>query len=524
LFGRVRGEFESTLVGGTGLVWLAECAQELGACGVIQVVQVELAGESVQLDQRGLRSGNVAQGNRSVQAGDWRRRQVQKHVVEQQDLLPVGLIPMPRLCVTGNDGGLELVRAGSALLGRALEEADRSFDQSAVPLGSVLVFQQNQGTARIEARVGSGAMEPDKGEEPADLRLRRHQLMKLFGEPLGIVKEVARLSHARGRQIAFVQEQVDHCEDLREARTELVRIRDPVRDACLGDLSLGSGDALGDGGLWHDEGLGLAANALAGWWWMDALAGLAVAALAVREGIAAWRSGDRQVAAPTTQQPSFGHIFLHVSWKDRALFSVSQAGLVNNLNDGMVWGLFPLVFAASGLTLEQVGVLAATCLGVWGIARLGTGALSDRLGRKGLIVGGMWVQAVGILLVIVTEGFGAWATGMVLLGFGTALVYPTLLAAISDVAHPEWRASAVGVYRLWRDGGYAVGALLAGVLADLAGVPFAIGAVAALTFGSGVIVLLRMYETLPGHVPGSQGTKYVHGLTVSTDGPGRMRP
>jgi MFS family permease len=254
-----------------------------------------------------------------------------------------------------------------------------------------------------------------------------------------------------------------------------------------------------------------------------ALGGLVLSMFFVRDSQAHAREEARQVAAPTTEQPSFGHIFVQVSWKDRALFSVSQAGLVNNLNDGMVWGLFPLVFAASGLTLEQVGVLAATYLGVWGIAQLGTGALSDRLGRKGLIVGGMWIQALGILLVIITEGFGAWATGMVLLGFGTALVYPTLLAAISDVAHPEWRASAVGVYRLWRDGGYAVGALLAGVLADLAGVPFAIGAVAALTFGSGVIVLLRMYETLPGHVPGSQGTKYVHSLTVSTDGPGRMR-
>ena len=135
--------------------------------------------------------------------------------------------------------------------------------------------------------------------------------------------------------------------------------------------------------------------------------------------------------------------------------------------------------------------------GVWGIAQLGTGALSDRLGRKGLIVTGMWVQAVGLGLVVLTRGFWPWAGAMALLGLGTAMVYPTLLAAVSDVAHPGWRASAVGVYRLWRDGGYALGALLAGVLADLLGVPWAIAAIALLTFASGVVVLIRMYETLP---------------------------
>jgi MFS family permease len=192
---------------------------------------------------------------------------------------------------------------------------------------------------------------------------------------------------------------------------------------------------------------------------------------------------------------SFGDILLLTSWKDRALFASSQAGMVNNLNDGMAWGLFPLYFAAAGLGLEQVGVLAAIYPGVWGITQLGTGALSDKLGRKGMIVAGMWVQAGGILLVLVTRGFLPWALAMVLLGLGTALVYPTLLAAISDVAHPDWRASAVGVYRLWRDGGYAIGALLSGVLADILGVPWAIGAIAALTFVSGTIVLGRMYET-----------------------------
>ena len=172
--------------------------------------------------------------------------------------------------------------------------------------------------------------------------------------------------------------------------------------------------------------------------------------------------------------------------------------MVNNLNDGLAWGLFPLFFAAAGLGVAQIGLLAAIYPGVWGIGQLGTGALSDRLGRKGLIVAGMWVQAVGHRAGRADAGVpGPGLGAMALLGLGTAMVYPTLLAAVSDVAHPDWRASAVGVYRLWRDGGYALGALLAGVLADLLGMPWAIAAIALLTFASGVVVLIRMYETLP---------------------------
>src|SRR5262249_29315229 len=231
-----------------------------------------------------------------------------------------------------------------------------------------------------------------------------------------------------------------------------------------------------------------------------ALAGLILSVFFVHETRGHARHESTLVNGITAQpadQPSFAQILVLTSWKDRALFASSQAGMVNNLNDGLAWGLFPLFFAAAGLTIAQIGLLAAIYPGVWGIAQLGTGALSDRVGRKGLIVAGMWVQALGILLVLLMEGFLPWAIAMVLLGLGTALMYPTLLAAVSDVAHPEWRASAVGVYRLWRDGGYALGALLAGVLADLLGVPWAIAAIALLTFASGVVVLVRMYETLP---------------------------
>ncbi len=194
--------------------------------------------------------------------------------------------------------------------------------------------------------------------------------------------------------------------------------------------------------------------------------------------------------------PSFAQILLLTSWKDRALFAASQAGMVNNLNDGLVWGLVPIFLAGAGLPLEQVGLIAAAYPGVWSISQLLTGALSDRWGRKWLIAAGMWIQAVGIGVFVVGQGFGVWLSGAILLGLGTALVYPTLLAVISDVAHPEWRASAVGVYRLWRDGGYAIGALLAGLLADALGIPVAIAAIGALTFLSGVIVAAVMYETL----------------------------
>jgi MFS family permease len=197
-------------------------------------------------------------------------------------------------------------------------------------------------------------------------------------------------------------------------------------------------------------------------------------------------------------------VFWRTSIADRDLSSVSQAGLINNLNDGMAWGLFPLHFAASGMTLEQIGGLAAVYPGVWGVSQLATGALSDRLGRKWLIAGGMALQAAAIALVMAVDSFAGFAAAQALLGLGTALVYPTLLAAIGDVAHPSWRASAVGVYRLWRDLGYAFGAILAGAVADLVGVGASIFVVAILTAGSAAVVALRMRETLPAPVATGQ--------------------
>lgn len=200
---------------------------------------------------------------------------------------------------------------------------------------------------------------------------------------------------------------------------------------------------------------------------------------------------ESEQAAPTQRE-----VFWRTTLLDRNLSSVTQAGLVNNLNDGMVWGLFPLIFTAAGLGLAEIGWLAALYPAVWGASQLVTGALSDRVGRKWLIAGGMIVQALGIAAVATGSAVPAFVTGQVLLGVGTAMVYPTLLAAIGDVAHPSWRASSVGVYRLWRDLGYAIGALLAGIVADAFGVTAAVWLVAGLTLVSGAVVAVRMRETL----------------------------
>jgi MFS family permease len=204
-----------------------------------------------------------------------------------------------------------------------------------------------------------------------------------------------------------------------------------------------------------------------------------------------------RAGAPAGRRASFAQVLLLTSWKDRTLFGVSQAGMVNNLNDGVMWGLVPVLLAGAQLSVRQIAMVAAIYPGVWGAAQLVTGPLSDRWGRKWLIAAGMWTQAVAIVLFVTGHGMAVWIAGAVTLGVGTAMVYPTLLAAVSDVAHPDWRASAVGVYRLWRDGGYAVGALGAGLLADALGLRAAILAVAALTFASGIVAAGVMRETLP---------------------------
>jgi MFS family permease len=193
---------------------------------------------------------------------------------------------------------------------------------------------------------------------------------------------------------------------------------------------------------------------------------------------------------------TFREIFSRTSFKDRNLFAASQAGLVNNLNDGMSWGVFPLFFATFGLGVGRIGILKAVYPAVWGVLQVVTGPLSDRWGRKGLIVAGMWVQAAGIFVTVLTRNFQWWLLGSVLLGLGTAMVYPSLIAAVSDASHPSWRARSLSVYRFWRDLGYAVGALSAGIIADVFGLSWAIGSVGALTFLSGAVVALAMREKM----------------------------
>jgi len=227
-----------------------------------------------------------------------------------------------------------------------------------------------------------------------------------------------------------------------------------------------------------------------------AILGTALSILLVqdtREHVRLEIAAHKQQSAPI----SFREIFLLTSFRDRNLFAASQAGLVNNLNDGMSWGIFPLFFASFGLHVDRIGILKAVYPATWGILQIATGPLSDRWGRKGLIVAGMWVQAMGLFLTAATSHFEWWLVGSLLLGLGTAMVYPSLIAAVSDASHPSWRARSLSVYRFWRDLGYAIGALLAGLIADLFGMAWAIGTIGALAFLSGAIVFVAM-ESRPG--------------------------
>lgn len=224
--------------------------------------------------------------------------------------------------------------------------------------------------------------------------------------------------------------------------------------------------------------------------------------------------------ASQAPKPSSARVFAETSWRNRTLFSVSQAGLVNNLNDGMSWGVFPLLFIANGVTLEGVGLIKAVYPMIWGAGQIFTGSLADRIGRKPLIVWGMLVQAAGhaVIGLGLAAPLPAGLAGSVLLGVGTAMVYPALLAAVGDVAHPAWRATSVGVYRFWRDLGYAVGALMAGIVAAMFGLVWAVHAAGLLTFLSGLVAWAAMNETLPAQAPAtitriaSPGISTAHGV------------
>ena len=233
--------------------------------------------------------------------------------------------------------------------------------------------------------------------------------------------------------------------------------------------------------------------------------GLGLSTLFVRE--TRGHAHHEAASAPAREDAGdgFGTIFARATWRDPSLSAVSQAGLVNNAVDGLAWGILPLLFAAHGQSVQAIGLLAALYPGVWCVGQLFTGSWSDRVGRKPLIVAGMVLQGAALALMAVSTGFAVWAGGAVLIGVGTALVYPTLIAVVGDLAHPTWRATAVGVYRLWRDAGYVVGALLGGVVADAFDLRAAVMAVAVLSIVSGVVVATRMEETVPPRGHGQPG-------------------
>jgi MFS family permease len=240
-----------------------------------------------------------------------------------------------------------------------------------------------------------------------------------------------------------------------------------------------------------------------------AVAGLALSVLAVRDTAAHAELEARQhhQGADTGPPPTLRHMFAEVSWRNRTAAGISQAGLVNNLNDGLTWVILPVLLVTHAVTVDGVGVIKALYPFLWAAGMIATGALADRVGRKPPSVVGMLVQAVGLVVIVagLSHPFLAGVVGSLLLGIGTALVYPALLAAISDAVHPARRSVALGVYRFWRDTGYAAGALIGGLVAAFASLEAAILVAAALTAASGIACQLLMTETHPARTKPAGG-------------------
>lgn len=196
--------------------------------------------------------------------------------------------------------------------------------------------------------------------------------------------------------------------------------------------------------------------------------------------------------------PKLSRLAGYMSWHDKGMLAVCQAGFLNKFVDSLVIGFFPLYFLQKGLSLATIGLLVGVYAWVWGLGQVVTGALADRIGRKPPIVAGIFLIGGGIAAILVTTTLAAWLVGAAIMGAGMALVYPNLISAVSDVAHPAWRGGALGIYRLWRDGGYAVGPLIFGGIALAGGITAALWSGAALMGLSGLIVLVAFHETEPG--------------------------
>lgn len=218
-----------------------------------------------------------------------------------------------------------------------------------------------------------------------------------------------------------------------------------------------------------------------------ALIGLLMSWLLIRD-----TNRHAQLEATTCNIPKLKNMFWETTWHHKNIGSITQAGLVNNLNDGMVWGLFPLLLVSKGFDLHQTGIIVATYPAVWGIGQLFTGKLADKYCKKTLLFLGMLLQGIALLGMIEANSFSMYVTLSSLLGIGTAIVYPTFLAAISDYTHPDQRPKSIGIFRLWRDLGYAIGAILTGLIADRFGLVAPILVIGILTIGSSLIIKFRM--------------------------------
>ncbi|MFN2556537.1 MAG: MFS transporter [Nitriliruptorales bacterium] len=236
-----------------------------------------------------------------------------------------------------------------------------------------------------------------------------------------------------------------------------------------------------------------------------ALCGLTLSMLLVRDSSAHARLEAQLLRGRDTSRtrPSTRWIMAEVSWRNRTLFGASQAGLVNNLNDGVAWGVLPVLFATAGMDVARIGILKGIYPIIWGLGQTVTGPLCDRVGRKPLIVWGMLLQSAGLASIGLglSHPFLAGAAGSALLGLGTAMVYPALLATVGDASHPSWRATSVGIYRSWRDFGYLLGGLMAGLVAGALSLVWAVHAAAGLTFLAGIVAHTSLQETLEGHIP-----------------------